>query len=423
MVPLLGPILAQMITLGASDRTEARYIASDLKYYEAANYVRVGLGVGWKHTTLNLGYAPSFTVTPLESSDRQLLVFQVAGVNAAYRWQRTTLSASQSVGYGRVSFQTFGLGDPRAGNAPTPDPGANPGTTPPTGTPPNNGGGMPTTGNQTAVTLAASNQVVTYVTSSTDVSVTQLVSPALSFTGSIGYFLSAGVDNKEAQTTGQGASFQYPTVRGPRALLSSTYLFTRQDDSTSTLSAQYASTTGGNNSYIYIANQSWGHFFDKNTSSRLGAGISASKNSQPDGLIAWSIYPTFIGALNHFTTLDRGNLSFGLVVSSAPALDPVSGAVDPRVNLGGSVGWGLNKFFSFLAVNSALSLRDSDSKGALSSAAGSFTVGYRLGKVVSLDTGIRGFWQNYQGQAVVPFTWATFVGVTFAAATPLTAQH
>ncbi|HKO47521.1 MAG TPA: hypothetical protein VJV79_07355, partial [Polyangiaceae bacterium] len=169
----------------------------------------------------------------------------------------------------------------------------------------------------------------------------------------------------------------------------------------------------------YNANESWTHLFSKKTSSRLGAGLSASRTSQPDGLIAWSIYPTFFSSIIYQTKVERSQLSLSLTASSAPALDPIRATVDPRLNLGVSAGWSLNRFYSALGANTALSLlapqgADGQSKqnGALSSVAGFLTMGYQLADALSLDTGMRAFWQKYEGTAVVPLTWAAFVGFT-----------
>src|SRR6187455_2500683 len=109
MSPLFGPILAQAITLGIGDRTEVRYIASDDKYFEAATTPQVGLSVDWKHTTLSLGYNPSFTVKPLDSEPRNLLIFHNGSLSGSYRWQHSTLTLSETIGYGELNFVSQAL--------------------------------------------------------------------------------------------------------------------------------------------------------------------------------------------------------------------------------------------------------------------------------------------------------------------------
>jgi len=420
MSPLLGHILAQVVSLGVADRTEGRYIAAQAdKRYEAATYLRTGLSLTWKHGALNVGYAPSLVVTPLDSPAREALIFHSMGIAGSYHWQRTIVTASESVGIGEINFQSQGLGDPRAlapaadvPNAPSTTPGAGtptaPGTPPATGNP----GTGTTTGspvaNQTANRIRAINQTVTFATSVTALDVTQTISPVFWVSGGIGYFVGGSFGSRSTDA--------YPIVRGPRAQASASYQFSPRDGTSSQLTAQYASIETGNNSWIYTANESWSHLFDKKTSSRLGVGVSASRTSQPDGLIAWSIYPTFISSINYATAVDRSQLTLSLSASSAPALDPVRATVDPRLNLGASAGWTLKRFYTGLAANSALSLTQQQgngtSNGGLSSVAGSFTMSYQLADPVSLDSGLRAFWQKYYGDNVVPLTWAAFVGFT-----------
>ena len=412
MSPLLGHVLAQMVSLGVGDRTEGRYIDANYgRFYEAATVVRAELNLNWKHTEVSLGYAPSFTVTPLDLPRRELLVYHIAGVAGTYRWQHTAVTASESVGVGQLNFITQGLGDARAQATATNTPGATPAAGTPTAQSPANGNpgaGTSATSNQ-ANQIRALNQVVTYVNSVSALSVAQNLTPVLSLAASVGYQVSGGIGSSESAT--------YPIVQGPLAQVATDYLFTRQDVANSLLSVRYASVRDSNNSWIFSALESWKHSFSVRTTSRVGAGLSMTRTAQPDGLIAWSIYPTFTSAFNHVVSIDRSLLALSLTASSSPALDPVRATVDPRLSLGAGARWSLEDFYSALVASTELSLADASHKGSLSSAAGSFGVGYRLGKAMSVDSGVRAFWQNYEGAAVVPLTLAAFVGVTVSAAT------
>src|SRR5450432_3170664 len=144
MSPLFGPILAQLVTLGLSDRSEARHVVTDDSYSEVGTYPHVSLNFGWRHATLTLGYGPSLTLTPLEAKDPSLVVFHSASLSMSNRWRRTTVTASESLGYGEVDFRTQALAAP--GTAPvTSVPGDMTGlpagnTSGGTTTPPANGG-------------------------------------------------------------------------------------------------------------------------------------------------------------------------------------------------------------------------------------------------------------------------------------------
>jgi len=418
MSPLLGHILAQVVSLGVGDRTEGRYINSDYgKYYEAATYVRAGVNVGWKHSELSVGYAPSFTVTPLDSSSRQLLTYNVAGVAGTYHWERTTVSVSEGFGIGQLNFVSQGLSDPRAQSPAASTPGATPGTgkptpggtTPPTTGNQGSGANMPTSPNQGANSIRALNEVVKFFNSVTALNVTQKISPVFTLTGGIGYQVSGGF--------GSSASPAYPIIRGPFAQVSADYLFNRRDTASSLFSAREGVVEGGNESWVFSLWESWRHTFSKNTNSLLGTGVSATRTSQPDGLVAWTIYPTFTSAFNHVINIDHSVLTIMLTASSSPFIDPIRATVDPRLSLGAGAGWTVGKFYSTLFSSTDLSLVDANKSGSLSSAAGSLIVGYNLSPAVAVNSGARMLWQNYEGTAVVPLTWAAFLGLTVSATT------
>ena len=120
MLSLLAPILAQLVTLSVGDRTEARYIAGDDTHFEGATRPLAGLAFGWKRAALTLVYAPSITVTPLERTPRDVLFFQTAALVGSYHWRRTTLSVTEAVGYGQLSFRVQAFADPGANPVPVP---------------------------------------------------------------------------------------------------------------------------------------------------------------------------------------------------------------------------------------------------------------------------------------------------------------
>ena len=415
MSPLLGPILAQLVTLSLSDRTEGRYIASDDKYFEATTLPRAALNFGWKHTTLTLGYGPSLTVTPL-AKDAQLVVFHNAVVATSYRWRRTTVAVSQAVGLGEVNFQTLALADARAGTTNVPADKTGTGSAAPT--PPANGGTTgappPTMPGSTmipgAAQIRARNGIITFATSSTTLSMTQQLSPVLKLNGELGYLITGSV--------GKNASADFPVVKGPRALAAASYSVTPRDAVTSSWSFQYAGSSTGVDSWVTVASEGWAHAFDLHTNGRVSGGLSMTRTSQPDGLIAYSIYPTFSSAISHATPLDRGTLSYGFSAGAAPVLDPVRALVDPRVNLLASLGWGRDRFSTSLSAGSLLSLDKQNTAGALSSASGALTLSYRLADALSVDGGVRTAWQRFEGQTTVPLSWAAFVGLTYGVSIP-----
>lgn len=425
MSPLFGPILAQLVTLAVSDRTEARYIATNAggSHAEAATAPRVGLDFGWKHTelsqsTLSLGYGPTFTATPiLETKTPELFVFQAASLGASHseRWERTTFTIGEQLSYtltnprlaalsgGGAFPQTFTMAGSQTGM-----PSGNSTGTPtgnPSGVPNGTGNAMAGTGTAGNLTPAQTDRNVQLFTETTTARVEQFISARLKLGGELGYLMTGAVRESDRSS--------YPLVRGPRGQLFAAYRATRHDTLTSSVSSQYASLSMGNTAWVNVANEAWSHQFDARTSSTLAGGVSASRSSQPDGLVAWSIYPVFNANIGHVSRLGRGSLALGLSASSAPALDPIQGSVDPRLTLGALAALGQDRFSMALTVASAVALTTTDGQSAFNSINSSLSAGYQLGAGFSVDSGVRALWQKFGGDTTIPASLVAFVGVTF----------
>src|SRR3954463_6199406 len=100
MLPLLAPILAQLVTLNLGDRTTARYVHSDVNHTEASTQPLVGLNFDWRRSALMLAYMPTITVIPLEKTPRDVLVFHYGSLLGNYRWRNTIVTLTESIGYG-----------------------------------------------------------------------------------------------------------------------------------------------------------------------------------------------------------------------------------------------------------------------------------------------------------------------------------
>ena len=408
MSPLLGPILAQLVTLGVSDRTEGRRVIAEDSYSEVATFPRVGLNFGWKHTTLSLGYGPSITITPIGESDTSVLILHTGTLVASHRWARSTLSVGESLSYGRVDFRAQALAAP--GSAPITGP--TPGGTP---TPVNGGtsGGSTGSGAPSAATNAsrAFDRPLTFASSATTLSLTHAVSAQLTLSGALSYFASGAV--------GEDRTDVYPSSRGPGALGAATYQANRHDAFATTVSTQFASSTNGNNGWLLLANESWRHQFSKGTASSLGSGLSLTRNSQPDGLIYYSVYPNFLAGISSSSSFGRSQLTVGTGLSSAPAIDPVRALVDPHVSANAYVNWSKDRFSSTVSGIGGLSLASGGNNGALNSASGIFSVSYRLGDAVSTEGGVRAAWQSFAGTTSLPLSLGVYVGISVALSTQL----
>jgi hypothetical protein len=422
---MLGPILAQLVTLGVSDRTEVRHIVTDDSYSEVATYPHVGINVGWKNATLAFGYAPSLTLTPLEAKDPSLVVYHSGAVAVSNRWQRTTVTASEVFGYGKVDFQSQALAAPGSAPVTSPPDTTGPPTTGTTTTMPTNGGtptGTPGTGTQPQTTntalanqFRATNAVLPFASSVTTVGFTQLVSAVLTLSGGVSYQVSGDPTNQN--------DIVYPVVKGPGARLAAAYTPTHYDTVTTSASTQYAASVNSNDAWLVFANETWTHQLDRNTAASFGAGLSLTRNSQPGPLVYYSIYPNFVVGINHASLVGRSTLTVGLNASSAPFLDPVLAQVDPRISTSAFVSFTRDKFSSSLSGGTTLSLATSGDNGAFSAIFGAFGLRYALGTAASVDGGVRGTYQTFEGQTTIPLSLAIYAGITFGDIVPLNGTH
>src|SRR3954468_7754657 len=118
MSPLLAPILAQLVTLQLGDRTEARYTgyvgdSTVAPQASASTAPVVGLTVNDRRAVLQLLYVPSLTLSPLNSSPRELYVFHTAAASAGYRWRRTTAQLGSSFSIGSLALRLASVQGPQ----------------------------------------------------------------------------------------------------------------------------------------------------------------------------------------------------------------------------------------------------------------------------------------------------------------------
>jgi hypothetical protein len=420
MSPLLGPILAQLVTLGVSDRTEVRHVIAQDSYSEVATMPRVGLNFGWRHTTLTLSYGPSITVSPLEAKDPYVYIFHSATLTMSQRWQRTTLSLTQSGSYGEVNLRAQALAG-TGFNTGAPPPAAVPGGTTPPPPPGGTGGTMQpppgSTGTNTLPSVAV-DRPITFASSTTAVNLSQRLSARLSLSGGLSYFISGSLSDVPTEA--------YPTVKGPGAQLSASYRPTLDDTFTTTVFTQFANVSNGNRAWLLTANEVWAHRFSRRTMGTAGSGLSLTRNSQPNGYEFYSLYPNFLVGLNHTTWLGRSVLTVGGGASSAPFIDPFRGLVDPRVSTFVYAGFNKKKFFTSATAATGLQLVAGPGTGALNSVTGTLNVSYRLVDAVSVDSGVRTAWQGFTTQTTattVPISFAMYAGITVALAVPLRGRH
>ncbi len=412
MSALLAPLFAQLVTLGVADRTEVRYLEPSSYRYEGSTRPSARLQLAWPRLEVSFGYGASLSLLPLDSPDRELLVYHTAFVGMSYRIKRTTIAVTSSGSYGEVNFRALALGSAQPGR-----PQTNP-TDDPTGQPkpdpnkPADPAGMPTT-NNTQLQPRVVDGIVRYGVWSNALTVTQEVTRQFRIAGVTSYTMAGAIDSD--------ARDDYPVTRGTSVGLTGTYVWawSKRDTFVTLVGLQQAWSSNGNRVASLFGGESWVHRFDKNTTSTLGAGLSATR--VPFGeFSAYSVYPTFNAALIHTTKVARGALSLTLSAYSAPALDPLRATLDPRLGSSGSVTWSRDRFSSRVGGGAAISIADSDNdNGAFNNFFASAGIGYRIATWAQADAGAAMAQQAYQGQTTIPLTYVAFAGLTIAVAAPI----
>jgi hypothetical protein len=445
MSPLLAPILAQVVTLQLGDRTEARYTdavgdSPTPAVASGSTAPNIALRVNNRRSSVQLNYVPSLTLSPLNRSPRELYVFHTAGANFGYRWRRTTAQIGNSVSIGSLSLRLAsvqgpqtttgqsGTNQPASGDNSSMGGGSSPtmgNGSPTTGSgSPTTGGGTPTTGG-TPVTpggvvtrLADTDQKVAFYTSTTTIGVSHDLTKRVRFGVSAGTTISGGLNDVSRQ--------YYKPLRGYFIGGNTGYAFVLSRRDAFLTSVSLTKTWSSNDNQVANGSitESWGHIFNKETSGGLGAGLNVTRFTQADGLAGFSIFPTFQLGIVYRTQLGRGRLSLAVSAYGSPALDPLRALVDPRVGVGGSVGYSRNKLFWVTSGSAALSLAPKDrNAGAVNATAGETRLGYQIGQWVAVDGGARLAYQSYEGQTVISTTWAAFAGVTLGYRVTLLGNH
>jgi len=413
MLTLIGPILAQLVTVNVADRTEARVVATDTTYYEAETYPNVSVALQERRLTLSAAYLPTFTISPLDQKPHQYLLFNTVNIGAAYAWRKTTLTLGGTLSYGKQNFRvlaTSGGGVPLPSNTPAaPTTGMAPGgVTPVGGTSPAGGtttGSSPTTATQPGPTIPSQNNSLLFRSYTAMANVTHSVSPAISWVASGGYLLTGPVHESDRAN--------FPSAEGPIASFQARQQFDHANSVNGALTLQYTHLSDGIETWLSTLTTNYVHAFDVRTSVILGVGVSGGRNSRPDGYVAYSIYPTFIAGLFDTERLTPGVLTLNLTASAAPSLDFDTLVIDPRLNFVGGATYTRDRFFSTVNAGTTYSISGED-VGAFSAVTGSAGLGYRLADAVTVDAGARVAYQRYEGRTALPFTYVGYVGLSFA---------
>jgi hypothetical protein len=408
MPALIVPLLAQLITVGVSDRTEVRYIEPYPYKYEGSTKPAIRLNLAWPRYALTFGYSPSFTLGPLEARPRDLTVYHSAFFGSSYRFRHTVIALGGAGSYGEVNFLAQALRQPAAPGQ-TVDNTTGPATgdsTQGTGKP-----AEPTTTPQTPEAQpqrSIANSGVRYGTWNASLNVGHQLNRDITLGAVVVHTVAGGLNDQ--------ARGIYPVTRGTIFGINGAHLlrWSPRDSFGSAASLQQGFSSLGGGVTSLLANETWTHRFAARTTSTLGGGISMTRTPLYGIYMAYSIYPTFAAGFAHETRLAQGILSIGVGVYSAPALDPLRATVDPRIGTTGTIGWVRDRFAARASagVASSIAPRGNDA-GAFDSAQAGAVLSYRLAEWLVADSGGTLTRQKYQDTVTVPLTYAAFVGLSF----------
>lgn len=403
MFSVLVPVLAQVVVLGASDRTEARLESErGEETLVGATTPAAQLSIESDFARFAVGYGPTLTLRPLDSDQRELIVEQAAGGEAAlffsHRFRRTVFRFTEQA--------VVTLRNPRAdllagerttpGLAPTPDPLPDTGTDAP---PPQPG---PTTPALPPGQYLAPDQLVFLGTLTTTFGVLHELTARTTLDSSVAHHVSMGLNRSSRR--------EYPLVLGESAAVGVTHSFTRRDDLSATVTVSHAVPRNEDTwAWVGVGTGEWDHRLTRRTGTTLSAGVSSSYTRDRTGLESISIYPTFGAGIQHTRMFARGPLGLNLTVNATPVLDYERATVDPQFGVTGALAWARDRTTVFASLGTAVSLEDDEQ--SFNSFTGNAGVSYEIGAGFSAETGLRAAWQTLGEETRVPPSWAVFIAV------------
>jgi hypothetical protein len=288
---------------------------------------RFSLGLGWRRTQLELAYEPRYTLNNFTEEETSDLLHSFSA-SATHRWQRVTLSLSETVSIGTRRFTSFSAPFQPAEPAQPTDPGAPPDPaqpTPPAQPPPDTAPGQ-------AVVAPLSAD---YFGTDTVLSSIVRLSPRSTFSTSLSYAIAGGRDEEARRTI--------PRSSGPRASAEYSTLVSRRDTLATGLEGTSVLTEGSGDlqttrATTLTARETWSRQWSMRTSTSLAGGVTfVPRNEEDDNSY---VYPT--GSATVLTVLYSGRgarLDFTGIGAAEVVIDRLSGQTDPRATINGRLTW------------------------------------------------------------------------------------
>src|SRR5689334_2166343 len=306
-------ILAQALTVTAADRTELRTrVQNSALRFDAETRPALRLALNTPRTSYSFGYIPTLTWLGIASEDSELIVQQTGDANAAFRWEHTSFSISESGAYGTRNFRALSVASPTPTGSPpgTAPPGMNPpGTTtpPPTGTTPPGGTTTPP-GGQTGTPpgqLATAqyqlvDQNITLASSQTRATLQQIFSTRTFGTLSGGYEYGGGI--------GAQSELFLPIRKGPSVTVSVRHRTSLTDDFTTVADGTTLETGSTMRAQMADLGEQWSRRWQPAllTSILVGAAVARAESDGFPMRRTSALVPTATASLDYGFGLNGG---------------------------------------------------------------------------------------------------------------------
>lgn len=399
MVGAILLVAQTQATLVLADRTELRARDTSAEtgppHLDAVTTPSLRLRWAERGRDLLVTYNPTLTAADLGVSLSPELL-HAASVDAGIRLsRRARISVNEALTYGDRNFSYL-----------VAPPAPAPGDTTPAPTP------IPTPPPQ----LVASSRTLRFGSTRTALSVQVVPARRWSFTSSVSYLLSGGLDAESRETV--------PVQRGPRADVSAGYQITRRDGVGAALSATSLSSTGtrctiGTDTgatcrpevQIAEGSLSYRHALSRQTSFTMTGGASLTRTRIRSEVDAdETVFGTGGTALTHAFAAFGERMALGADLRLTVVVDSRTSLADQRAIGTTTLAWTHGRFTTRLGATATRSV-DLDGPTAATALGGTAEVTYRASRFFGVLSGVNLAWQDQRGLGSL-FSRVAYVAVT-----------
>jgi hypothetical protein len=402
MFALLVPLLAQALSVGVGDRTEARVRSTDGQ--GSVDLVTQATG-GMRFTSpryrWELTYAPTLTQLSLaQSSTSQLVVHNGMLAEQLRLSPRTTAFFAETATYGLQNFRVQSVSSPGSLGAGV---SSNPSDATASGTPTT----QPTPGSQSGTSsLGVVDQTTRYVALSVSGSLSHQFSRRWRGDISTGYAMSEGVDS--------ASRIRFPQLKQLYGESSAYFAATQRDSLNLTARAERADMPSIMSAYGETLELGWSRRLSAFTRTRLTAGEAFIVWDNANGDKRRILLPVGSAGLTFAGRIGRGrSMQVSALERVAPVIDRFRGTVYPQATSTLTVSATFDKLMPYASAFAAIT-GGSVPRTSRYSYGAILSLAYRLSKSFVVEAGVRQsvFWLT-DGSPTTS-SWVAYLAATFS---------